>query len=160
MTDTQTETVTTDPADSPVHSWFGLDGSSYLVLHRTLLQSMPTGWQERMVACLREFGAAFDHVDQAEGYQVEAVTGHEVSELDGEQLAEAGITADWFGGETPPEGLSEEDLAEWEAEHESEDGPVFYRDGEVVDGGELVMLPAEDPVPDYDRGRACIEPRL
>ena len=43
----------------PIHLWFNLTYSSYLVLQRTLLQSMPTEWQVRFVRCLEELDAAF-----------------------------------------------------------------------------------------------------
>jgi hypothetical protein len=48
--------------DGPVHEWFGLSYSSYIVLHRALMQSMPIEWQERMVACVRELQEAYEHV--------------------------------------------------------------------------------------------------
>ncbi|KPC67323.1 hypothetical protein ADL35_45815, partial [Streptomyces sp. NRRL WC-3753] len=45
--------------DGPIHEWFSLTYSNYLVLPRTLMQSMPTGWQMRMAACLNEMQDAF-----------------------------------------------------------------------------------------------------
>lgn len=60
----------------PIHAWFNLTYSTYLVLHRTVLQSMPVDWQRRFVRCLREL----DHVviaagiDTAETYTVHART--------------------------------------------------------------------------------------
>ena len=56
-----------------VHEWFGLTYSNYLVLHRSLLQSMPGEWQARFVVCLRELEAAFAHVEQASEFRVHAV---------------------------------------------------------------------------------------
>lgn len=38
----------------PVHAWFGLTYSSYLVVQRSILQSMPLEWQQRFVRCLEE----------------------------------------------------------------------------------------------------------
>ncbi|NJA56694.1 hypothetical protein [Streptomyces sp. NEAU-H3] len=63
--------------DGPVHEWFSLSYSNYLVLHRTLMQSMPLAWQERMIACLDELNAAFEHVPQAKAYKVEAAVEEE-----------------------------------------------------------------------------------
>ena len=143
-----------------IHAHFGLTYANYLVLNRTLLQSMPDLWQTQFVALLDQLHEAFAHVPQAEGYKVEAATEHEVCDLDDEQLAQLGITEDRYRGETPPEGLDAEGLAEWEEAHESPDGPVYSRDGEEVDGGELVMLPAVDPVPHYNRGRTYIAPAV
>lgn len=40
--------------DPPVHLYFELTYSSYLVLERTLLQSLPHEWQERFVELMRE----------------------------------------------------------------------------------------------------------
>ena len=152
MTDCRTSSI------EPVHEWFELTYSNYLVLPRTLLQSMPVDWQQRMVASLDELRAAFEHIPQAEGYKVEAATSHEVSDLDGPQLAQLGITEDWYRGETPPDGLDADMLKEWEAAHEDPDGPVYYRDGQEVAGDEWVQLPAADPVPHYNRGRTYIQP--
>ena len=56
----------------PVHAWFGLTYANYLVLNRSLLQSMPIGWQRRFVACLRELDDAFDHIEHAYGFTVNA----------------------------------------------------------------------------------------
>lgn len=67
--------MTTTPARTDaVHRWFSLSYSNYLVLPRTLMQSMPAEWQERAVGLLEEFRDAFAHVPQAEGYHVQAGT--------------------------------------------------------------------------------------
>jgi hypothetical protein len=69
-----------------IHRHFSLSYANYLVLPRTLLQSMPDEWQARFVALLDEMDDAFQHVPQAEGYKVEAATQREVSDLDEGQL--------------------------------------------------------------------------
>jgi hypothetical protein len=46
--------------NAPIHTWFGLSYANYLVLPRTVLQSMPQDWQERFVALLGEVNAACD----------------------------------------------------------------------------------------------------
>ena len=56
-----------------VHTYFGLTYANYLVLHRTLLQSMPEEWQFRFVGMVEELERTFDHIDQAQGYRVHAV---------------------------------------------------------------------------------------
>jgi len=156
---TDTDTRKTHPTDGPVNLWFSLSYCNYLVLPRSFMQSMPIEWQERMVACLEEMQDAFDGVPQAEGYKVEAATEHEVCDLDERQMKELGITEDWYRGETPPEGLDEQDLAEWQNEHEDPDGPVYHQDGEELDPHQFVMVPTSDPVPHYNRGRTYIEPQ-
>lgn len=145
--------------DGPIHEWFGLTYCNYQVLPRTLMQSMPTEWQERMVACLNEMQDAFQHIPQAEVYDVHAATEHIVNEMTDAELAQAGIEADWYQGETPPEGLSDDDLNQWRAEHEA-DAPTYYRDDQELDPGARVLIPTADPVPHYNRGRTYIEPRM
>jgi len=56
--------------NGPVHTWFGLTYANYQVLHRTLMQSMPVGWQERMVACLEELREAYSQLEWPDGYIV------------------------------------------------------------------------------------------
>lgn len=61
--------------DGPIHDWFGLTYANYLVLHRTVLQSMPGEWQDRFVACLTELDHACRraNVPQPDGYRVQPV---------------------------------------------------------------------------------------
>lgn len=44
----------------PMHVWFELSHSSYLVLPRTMLQDMPREWQVRLVELLEEARARYD----------------------------------------------------------------------------------------------------
>lgn len=56
-----------------IHEHFGLSYASYLVVPRSVLQSMPAEWQQKFVALLKEMGAAFGHVmDQVE-YRVQSL---------------------------------------------------------------------------------------
>jgi hypothetical protein len=141
-----------------VHKHFGLSYANYLVLPRTLLQSMPDAWQARFVAFVDELSEAFEHVEQPEAYKVEAATEHIVSEMTDLQLRMARITVDRYGGETPPDGLAGEALLEWEEQHEKE--PTYSDEyGYEVDPHERVLIPTTDPVPHYNRGRTRLEPR-
>ncbi|NEC17939.1 hypothetical protein [Streptomyces parvus] len=159
MTDTTVHpAIDTQPGDQ-IHGWFSLSYSNYLVLHRSLMQSMPADWQERMVCCLNELRDAYSHIEQPEGFKVEAAVSHEIGELTEAELADLGITEDWYDGKTPPAGLSDDDLNEWRAEHEA-DSPRYFRDGSEVDGDEQVLIPVPDPVPHYQRGRTYIKPHL
>ena len=48
--------------EEPVHNWFGLTYSSYLVLPRTLLQSAPVEWQRDFIRLLHHLERIFpDH---------------------------------------------------------------------------------------------------
>lgn len=66
-----------DPHGEDVHGFFELSYASYLVLPRSLMQSMPGEWQERMVACLEEMDAHFDEDVKAPSWWVRATNGRE-----------------------------------------------------------------------------------
>ncbi|MFF3928195.1 hypothetical protein [Streptomyces hirsutus] len=152
-----TDQSTTVP--DAIHKHFGLTYANYLVLPRTLLQSMPDAWQTRFVALLDEMTEAFEHVPQAEAYKVEAAEEHTVSEMTEAQLKAAGITEDWYAGEKPPEGLASDELTEWQNQHEQLSPDYYDADGNELDEHSRVLLPAADPVPHYNRGRTYIEPK-
>lgn len=56
-----------------VHAWFSLTYANYLVVERTVLQSMPEEWQQRFVACLRELDKATQDLERAPRFRVSAV---------------------------------------------------------------------------------------
>lgn len=128
--------------DEPVHGHFGLSYANYLVLHRTLMQSMPVDWQHRMVACLAELDDAFDHLELPASFIVEAAQEFEYGDLSPEQMKALGI----------------------EPEEDADGLPRFYYDrhGKEHERSDrvLVPLPGGDPIPLYDRGRARIAPNL
>lgn len=43
-----------------IHVWFELSYAQYLTIPRSIMQSMPAEWQERMVKCLEELDETFD----------------------------------------------------------------------------------------------------
>ena len=142
-------TDTTETEHNAVHAHFGLSYASYLVLPRTLLQSMPDAWQTQFVHLLTQFDDSFSHVPQAEMYDVRAGAELPLSEMGVDLLAEAGITEDWYRGEKPPDGLPAADLNEWKAVHEA-DQPTYYdASGHELGPDERVFLPEADPVPHY-----------
>jgi hypothetical protein len=53
--------------------FFSLSYANYLVLHRSLLQSMPKEWQYEFVALVQQMDHHFRDVEQAPGYKVWAV---------------------------------------------------------------------------------------
>lgn len=129
---------------------FELTYGTHLPLHRTLLQSMPEHWQRQLVALLRDYDDAFQHVKKAPCYQVTPAEQRELWELDALDLAAAGVTAH----REDPEG----------DDHGDGDGTVTYYDAA---GTELeprarvyVPLPDGDPVPHYNGGRTRVEPQL
>lgn len=147
-----TATKPSRPEQDHIHTWFGLTYSNYLVLPRTLLQSMPDEWQERFVGVLEKLGAAFSHVEMPQSYKVDAATEHEVGDLDGSTLAALGITRT-------------EHPCTMDHDHDENHGwdcndrvtfSSYERD--EMDRDEMVLVPCADPVPHYNRGRAYIEP--
>jgi hypothetical protein len=47
----------------PIHFWFELTYSNYLVLHRSALQTMPVEWQAKFVTLLEQIG---EHIDMSQ----------------------------------------------------------------------------------------------
>ncbi|WP_051761340.1 hypothetical protein [Microbispora rosea] len=143
-----------------IHSYFSLSYANYLVLPRTLLQSMPDEWQTRMVACLRELDDAFRHVPQAEAYKVQPAREREVGELTDDELRQVGYSksgdeCDCYAEVT---GSGEVRFVPPTCPHET-----TYRDdkGNEVSADHIVMWPLDhDPVPHYNRGRTYIKPNL
>jgi hypothetical protein len=117
-----------------IHKHFGLSYANYLVLPRTLLQSMPQEWQAKFVALLKTLEEAFAHVPQADVYDVTAGKENLLRDIE--------VTGDDDMGHGPD---------------------TAYRrlsDGEELDGDSYGFMPGKDPVPHYNRGRARVEPRL
>lgn len=147
-----------DRFGDPIGTLFGRSPANHLVLHRTLLQSMPREWQARFAALVVELERAFAHVDQADGYQVTPVAKVEVGEMSDDELAAAGLTCvsdcDCVLAETIPGG-------QWlhippTCEHVDR---YFDASGRPVPADAVVELPLpEDPVPDARRGRTRLEP--
>ena len=55
-----------------VHEWFGLSYASYLVLQRSILQSMPPNWQEKFTELLKEVLDASQELDPPSSFMVRA----------------------------------------------------------------------------------------
>lgn len=133
------------PAADPdaVHTWFSLSYSNYLVLPRTLMQSMPGEWQSSMVKLLDEMNAAFAHIKHPEDYHVQTGTWGYPNEQTDEQLKESG----WSRS----------------TRDEDEDSESVYFDphGQEHDGHSATFfIASEDPIPHYNRGRTRVEPRI
>ena len=109
----------------------------YLVVPRSLAQSMPLRWQQLFVGMLADLHDAYGDLDWPE-YRVVPSRWERLVDLDEEQLAGAGYVA-----ELGP------------------DGELEYRDAEdrPVDEPETlqVLAPVADPLPDLVDGR--VEPR-
>jgi hypothetical protein len=133
-------------ASRDIHTHFGLSYANYLVLPRTLLQSMPAEWQHQMVVLLEQMDSAFEHVPQAEVYEVTAGEWMPVGDMTDAQLKAAGITQTRgnFATDDPA------------------DGDLYHRasDGAELSGTDEGFVPGVDPVPHYNRGRTRVEPRL
>ena len=139
----ETQTTSTEAVED-VHAYFGLSYANYLVLPRTLMQSMPEEWQIEFVNLLNELHDAFEDVPQAPTYQVTAGKTVTLDEMTESQLHAACIDVEGDSGDGP--------------------GPEtrYHRrsDGAELTGQDYGFLPGNDPVPHYDRGRARVQPRI
>ncbi len=54
--------------DGAIHGWFELTYTSYLILPRTALQSMPLEWQDRFVQCPEEMENKFKRIPERGTY--------------------------------------------------------------------------------------------
>ena len=81
--------------EEPIHVWFELSYAEYLTIPRSVLQSMPTDWQQRFVACLEELDAAVDWYPDRGKYKVRL---HDIDcvwdEEEGEFVNQWGIELD------------------------------------------------------------------
>ncbi len=130
-----------DHDDEPVHGHFGLTYSSYQVLPRVLMQSMPALWQRQMVRLIEQMQDAFRHVPQPECYDVQPAIQVEASSLTEAQRKATGVTQEWEGDE--------------------EDGSFVYRDanGDELESWSRVLVHAANPLPPYNRGRTRVPTR-
>lgn len=129
-----TPTEIHDRTDGPIHGFFGLSYSNYLVLHRTLMQSMPVAWQERAVELFGELDAAFAHIERPDTFDVRPGRDSYYNELTGAEMTALNIVED-------------------------DDGLYLDHDGTEHQGHDHVLVPlGEDPVPHYNRGRTFVAP--
>jgi hypothetical protein len=109
----------------------GVD-QGYVVLPRSLAESMPLPWQRQMTSLLAEFHQAYGHLKWPV-YRVVPSRRERLVDLDEDQLAELGL------------------IMEIDA-----DGEVVYRDraGRLVRDpeGTEVLVSCLDPIPDQPRG--------
>lgn len=59
--------------DRPIHTFFGLSYANYLVLPRSVMQAMPTGWQRQMVHLLERVQEKFGDLYSNRLYDVKLV---------------------------------------------------------------------------------------
>jgi len=59
-----------------IHSWFGLSYASYMVLPRTMLQSMSNRWQKKFIKLVEEMDEKFGHYNKVYSYTILAKDEH------------------------------------------------------------------------------------
>ena len=115
----------------------GSAGEDYLVVPRSLAQSMPLRWQQVFTGLLADLHDAYAHLDWPE-YRVGALRREAVADLDDDQLDALGYYADL-----------------------GPDGRLEFRDADdrPIDNPERqrVAAPVVDPIPPAADGR--VEPR-
>lgn len=128
--------VLPDIRTDAIHTYFGLSYANYLVLPRTLLQSMPDQWQTRFVTLLNELDAAFQHLPQAEAYDVTPGKWRAVRDMTEDEMHSWSIRLTALADGTPY--LIRD---EW---HDQDPDEEFF-------------LEEQDPVAHYNRGRTRVE---
>jgi hypothetical protein len=128
--------------DGPIHLFFNLTYSNYLVLHRTLMQSMPDEWQQRAVAVFEELDTAFEGQEQAESYIVTPARESEYGDLTAAEQKALGI--DYRPADSA----------------DPDDCDIYTdADGNEHRSADRVLVPVgADPVPHYNRGRTYMPP--
>ncbi|MFE1784091.1 hypothetical protein ACFW9F_16270 [Streptomyces sp. NPDC059506] len=120
-----------------IHTYFGLSYANYLVRPRTLLQSMPDQWQTRFVALLNELDTAFQHLPQAEAYDVTPGKWCAVRDMTEDEMHSVNIRRSELADGTPY---------------------LIRDDWHDQDPEEEFFLEEQDPVAHYNRGRTRVEP--
>jgi hypothetical protein len=127
-----------------IHDYFGLSYANYLVVNRSLLQSMPEKWQKDFVEMLekfsREFGWAME-LQPAINVQILARSPERIDDEECPNCEGTEFNLDADGMETENE-CQECDCGRVEAE-------------ERVETAEEVGI-ITDPVPHYERGRSSV----
>ncbi|WP_228981393.1 hypothetical protein [Streptomyces sp. DH12] len=129
-----------DDDSDAVHRYFSLSYANYLVLPRTLMQSMPGEWQAQFVHLLKQLDETFEGAPQAEAYIVQAAVEKPAYDLD----------------------VQERQAARVSVNSDQDDTMYTHRSlvGETTEVGpdDLVLVPVADPVPHYNRGRTRVTP--
>lgn len=133
-TEPASTTPVRDYADGPCPG----AGKNYIVVPRSLAQSMPLRWQQLFVELLEDLHDAYDHFDWPQ-YWVIPSRRLPLADLDEEQLAAAGYVADLDA-----------------------DGELEFRDKRerlVTDAAtRRVLAPVADPIPPASAGRVPPRP--
>lgn len=135
-------------ADVDIHLWFNLTYANYLVLHRSLLQSMPLDWQRRFVASLDQLQAAYAHLENDNTYDIRVLARdpeYRLQWFDCEECEGSGVIT-----ELP--GMVEYDCPECKGE-----GSVEDAEGHRYETPDEVGFKS-DPIPHYNRGRTTVHP--
>lgn len=139
---TRAECAASAPAD--IHTWFGLTYANYLVLERTILQSMPGEWQRQFVELLHELDYRAKDLDRPEAYEVTPGLDTYIDELTDDQRKQLGIVA------------NTDDMTEIECGHFTGDVLYYDRDGNELPGVTHVVLPKASAIALYQRGRTVV----
>lgn len=123
--------------------WFSLSYANYLVLPRSLLQSMPDEWQERFVTCLEQLNLAFHDTEQAPAYDVRVLKRSPV-------VIDVYATCEECDGEGEAEIMGEMEQCPYC------DGLGEVREESRYETHEEVGF-MSDPVPHYERGRTHVK---
>lgn len=138
--------------DMDIHTFFGLSYCNYLVLNRSLLQSMPMEWQHKFVRLLNELDDEFAHVETAQVFEVKAAREAYITDYFAKELEDRfGIRPD-----EPEPTNYEDDSYDDDYDYWCENVEWYHSDGKRVHPAGRILVPCDDPVPHYDRGRTHV----
>lgn len=127
-----------------IHAWFGLTYANYLVLPRSVLQSMPDEWQKRFVEQLEELHRAFGDLDWPD-YDVRVLAREP-------HFLGMPMVSCWDCGGSGRDG-------DGECETCAGEGELVDPEGSRYETAEEVGFRA-DPIPHYNRGRTRLAATL
>jgi hypothetical protein len=137
------EIDTREPQPLDIHTWFSLTYANYLVVPRSVLQSMPEDWQHRFTGLLGEMSTAFGHLDWP-AYDVRALKRDT-------ELITPWIECDGGCNGTGIRNGETCGVCDGEGGWDDPEGPRYETPEEVGF--------RDDPIPHYNRGRTRLEPR-
>jgi hypothetical protein len=181
MTESAEDIATREPHPLDIHTWFSLTYANYLVIPRSVLQSMPEDWQHRFTALLGEMDQAFGHLDWP-AYEVRALKREREHTMVIVPCGECcGTGREDARDPTPSTEALRDALRMLACEDPKWVGTLWWNEHVAILGGEpcpecngemLVEDPEgsryetpeevgfrDDPIPHYNRGRTKLEPR-
>lgn len=141
-------------SSEPVHEYFELTYAQFIVLPRTVLQSMPTWWQQEFVRLMRKYDEAREGLPQEMQdveHRVQAGQWCRPFDLDDAVLTRLG----WSYGDEDESDTSQAEGPDQDQDEDTSRLTISDPEGQEHSAFDYcVFVPyAQDPIPHYQRGR-------